>query len=170
MSIWTQICKAAYRTFLRFKAEARLMEPGRERTMCARQSGSVQGATAEEAARGTEENSHGLPTSTSGLLAFAHTTLITVSAMALNLKLAQNLRRLATQWPSDPLRPNLQLKTFLVSLADHPNLTAPAVSAVRALQNNTLSNKVRSLIFPEWPPAGSQRSYLPYSFLCPQMC
>ncbi|TFY77775.1 hypothetical protein EWM64_g6239 [Hericium alpestre] len=57
-------------------------------------------------------------------------------------KLGQQLRRLATEWPSDPLRPTLQLKTLLASLADHPRLTQSAVQAVRALQQNAFAKRL----------------------------
>lgn len=53
------------------------------------------------------------------------------------------LQRLAAQWPADPFRPHLQLKTFLESLSHHPNLTAGAVSATRSLLQNDLRHKVR---------------------------
>ncbi|KAI9451255.1 hypothetical protein BJY52DRAFT_122528 [Lactarius psammicola] len=54
----------------------------------------------------------------------------------------QRLRHIAADWPADPLRPNLQLKTFLSALADHPALTANAVAATNALQKNQVSRRV----------------------------
>ncbi|TFY58386.1 hypothetical protein EVG20_g8171 [Dentipellis fragilis] len=57
---------------------------------------------------------------------------------------AQRLRQLASAWPADPLRPTLQLKTFLASLADHPRLTTRAVQAVRALEENQFQTRVRA--------------------------
>lgn len=54
----------------------------------------------------------------------------------------QGLRRIAAEWPADPLRPNLQLKTFLATLADHPALSARAVAATRALHKNHVSDRV----------------------------
>jgi hypothetical protein len=57
----------------------------------------------------------------------------------------QRLRQIAADWPADPLRPNLQLKTFLSALADHPALTADAVAATNALQKNQVSRRVRGL-------------------------
>lgn len=58
-------------------------------------------------------------------------------------KLGQQLRRVAATWPEDPFRPNMQLKTFLESLADHPNLTPQAVEAAQALKNNEIMKKVQ---------------------------
>jgi hypothetical protein len=64
--------------------------------------------------------------------------------MSINyLRHAQNrLRNIAAEWPADPLRPNLQLKTFLSALADHPALSQRAVIATDALQTNKVSAQV----------------------------
>ncbi|TFK29082.1 hypothetical protein FA15DRAFT_664390 [Coprinopsis marcescibilis] len=51
-------------------------------------------------------------------------------------KLAQKLGIIAEAWVRDPFRPNLQLSSFLKSLAQHPRLTPQTVHAARALQNN----------------------------------
>lgn len=59
------------------------------------------------------------------------------------INLAAQLHKIATQWPVDPFRPHLQLKTFLGSLAEHPQLTPSAVNAARALENNEFQKKVR---------------------------
>lgn len=64
--------------------------------------------------------------------------------MASTIKLAPQLHRIAAQWPADPFRPHLQLKTFLDSLAEHPQLTPQAVRAARALENNEFQKKVYS--------------------------
>jgi len=56
----------------------------------------------------------------------------------------QLLRQIAAEWPADPLRPNLQLKTFFAALADHPALSARAVAATRALHRNQVSDRVSS--------------------------
>jgi hypothetical protein len=56
---------------------------------------------------------------------------------------AKQLRAIAERWPGDPLRPNIQLKTFTSSLADHPKLTENAVRNMENLQNNVLKKKVR---------------------------
>lgn len=58
--------------------------------------------------------------------------------------LSSQLRRIATNWPADPIRPNMQLKTFLESLAEHPNLASrpAAVEAAKALQENRWMKKV----------------------------
>lgn len=53
------------------------------------------------------------------------------------------LQKLAGQWPADPFRPHLQLKTFLESLSHHPNLTNEAVIATRSLLQNDLRHNVR---------------------------
>ena len=67
--------------------------------------------------------------------------------MSTSTKLAQQLRRISAEWPNDPLRPNIQLKTFLNSLADYPKLTPAAVTAAQVLQENRISKKVRSFSF-----------------------
>ena len=59
----------------------------------------------------------------------------------------QRLRHIAAEWPADPLRPNLQLKTFLAALADHPALSARAVAATRALHKNHVSDHVSSRFY-----------------------
>ncbi|KZT05232.1 uncharacterized protein LAESUDRAFT_715033 [Laetiporus sulphureus 93-53] len=56
-------------------------------------------------------------------------------------KLSQELHSIAATWHVDPFRPNLQLKNFLDSLADHPNLTARAVRAASALQKNEFQKR-----------------------------
>ena len=53
------------------------------------------------------------------------------------------LQKLAAQWPADPFRPHLQLKTFLESLSHHPNLTNEAVIATRSLLQDDMRHKVR---------------------------
>ena len=52
------------------------------------------------------------------------------------------LQKLAAQWPADPFRPHLQLKTFLESLSRHPGITDEAVAATRSLLQNDLRHKV----------------------------
>lgn len=64
------------------------------------------------------------------------------SAMSASMKLGGRLRSIAATWPVDPFRPNLQLKNFLTSLADHPNLTPEAVRAAHTLQDSQLQKKV----------------------------
>jgi hypothetical protein len=56
--------------------------------------------------------------------------------------LSQKLRAIAAAWPSDPVRPNLQLKNFLQSLSGHPNLTHQAVHAARLLKDNEFYKQV----------------------------
>lgn len=58
-------------------------------------------------------------------------------------KLGQKLIAIADTWVVDPFRPNLQLQTFLKSLATHPQLTSQAVNATRALRDNAMQKKVR---------------------------
>ncbi len=57
----------------------------------------------------------------------------------------QRLRHIATEWPADPLRPKIQLKTFLAALADHPTLSPRAVAATNALHKNHVSSHVSGL-------------------------
>lgn len=54
----------------------------------------------------------------------------------------QGLRRIAAEWPADPLRPKIQLKTFLAALAEHPALSPRAVAATNALHQNQVSSHV----------------------------
>ncbi|KAF7759787.1 hypothetical protein Agabi119p4_11482 [Agaricus bisporus var. burnettii] len=61
--------------------------------------------------------------------------------MIANKQLAQKLSTIARSWVIDPFRPNLQLKTFLESLAAHPRLTTQAVSAARSLRDNDITKK-----------------------------
>ena len=76
--------------------------------------------------------------------------------MTTTTKLSQQLHRIAAQWPTDPFRPNLQLKTFLDSLAAHPQLTSQAVRASRVLLNNEVQKKARIqillLVYPNYGP------------------
>jgi hypothetical protein len=58
----------------------------------------------------------------------------------------QRLRHIAAEWPADPLRPKLQLKTFLAALADHPALSQRAVAATNALHQNRVSGRVSDYI------------------------
>ncbi|KAJ7619530.1 hypothetical protein FB45DRAFT_981081 [Roridomyces roridus] len=51
-------------------------------------------------------------------------------------RLAEQMARIAASCPVDPLRPHIQLQTFLQSLATHPRLTPAAVEAARALEAN----------------------------------
>ncbi|KAI0742698.1 hypothetical protein C8Q80DRAFT_1109542 [Daedaleopsis nitida] len=51
------------------------------------------------------------------------------------------LQKIAANWPGDPFRPNVQLKTFLASLAEHPSLTPTAVRATRALRDDEFKTK-----------------------------
>ncbi|EGO02838.1 hypothetical protein SERLA73DRAFT_176248 [Serpula lacrymans var. lacrymans S7.3] len=56
-------------------------------------------------------------------------------------KVSQKLSTIAASWPVDPFRPNIQLKSFLQSLAAHPKLTPEAVQAAEALGNNAIQKK-----------------------------
>jgi hypothetical protein len=60
-------------------------------------------------------------------------------------QLSRRLNSIAESWINDPFRPNLQLQTFLKSLAAHPRLTPQAVHAACALRDNQLQKKVSSL-------------------------
>ena len=57
----------------------------------------------------------------------------------------QRLRRIAAEWPADPLRPKIQLKTFLAALAEHPVLSPRAVAATNALHQNQVASHVSGL-------------------------
>jgi hypothetical protein len=59
----------------------------------------------------------------------------------------QRLRHIATEWPADPLRPKIQLKTFLAALAEHPALTPTSVAAANALHQNRVSSHVSRHVF-----------------------
>jgi hypothetical protein len=82
-------------------------------------------------------NSHSSP--------FTVTTSLTslLMASAGRTQLGHQLARVANAWPGDPFRPNMQLKTFLQSLATHPNLTPGAVTAAEALVSDEVKRKVR---------------------------
>ncbi|KAJ7128138.1 hypothetical protein C8R43DRAFT_1027379 [Mycena crocata] len=56
-------------------------------------------------------------------------------------KLAKEMARIASACPIDPLRPHIQLQTFLKSLATHPRLTPEAVRAAQALERNEMQKK-----------------------------
>ncbi|KAF8968703.1 hypothetical protein BDZ97DRAFT_1654730 [Flammula alnicola] len=56
-------------------------------------------------------------------------------------QLSQKVAAIAESWTKDPFRPNLQLQTFLKSLAAHPRLTPQAVEATRALRDNDMYKK-----------------------------
>lgn len=58
-------------------------------------------------------------------------------------QLASRLSRIAHSWPADPFRPNMQLKKFMQSLSEHPNLSPAAVDAAQALEENAAMKKVR---------------------------
>ena len=58
---------------------------------------------------------------------------------------AQRLSKIAATWLTDPFQPNVQLRTFLQSLASHPNLTPGAVQAAQGLLDNSIQKKVHTL-------------------------
>jgi hypothetical protein len=66
-------------------------------------------------------------------------------ATATAKQLSQRLSTIAESWIKDPFRPNLQLQTFLKSLAANPRLTPQAVDAACALRDNQLQKKVSTL-------------------------
>jgi hypothetical protein len=57
----------------------------------------------------------------------------------------QRLHHIAAEWPADPLRPKIQLKTFLAALSEHPALSPRAVAATHALHQNQVSSHVSGL-------------------------
>lgn len=59
-------------------------------------------------------------------------------------QLSQKLTSIGASWIKDPFRPNLQLQTFLKSLAAHPKLTPQVVDAAYALRDNQLQKKASS--------------------------
>ncbi|KAJ7079564.1 hypothetical protein B0H15DRAFT_858231 [Mycena belliarum] len=61
--------------------------------------------------------------------------------MAATKGLAKEMARIASACPTDPLRPHIQLQTFLQSLATHPRLTPAAVRAAQALERNDMQKK-----------------------------
>ena len=58
------------------------------------------------------------------------------------VSLKHQMQKIAGRWAEDPFRPNVQLKIFLTSLADHPSLTPAAVRAARALENDEFKKEV----------------------------
>ena len=70
-----------------------------------------------------------------------HHLLVPICIMAAVLR--SQLRNMAAKWPTDPFRPNIQLKTLLTSLAEHPNLTGSAVRATQAIERDEFMHKVR---------------------------
>jgi hypothetical protein len=70
-----------------------------------------------------------------------HFTMSTTSTTG---QLASRLARIAHNWPADPFRPNMQLKKFMQSLSEHPNLSPAAVEAAQALEANVAMKKVRA--------------------------
>jgi hypothetical protein len=74
----------------------------------------------------------------------AYSFTFTMSAAPTTKQLATRLSQIAHKWPADPFRPNMQLKSFLESLSEHPNLTPAAVDAAQALEDNAAMKKVRS--------------------------
>ncbi|KAH9476915.1 hypothetical protein JR316_0010831 [Psilocybe cubensis] len=76
-----------------------------------------------------------------GLIAALHISMASQSTKALS----QKLTVIAETWIKDPFRPNLQLQTFLKSLAAHPRLTPKAVEATRALRDDVMHQKVALL-------------------------
>ena len=75
---------------------------------------------------------------------------VTASLMASKARRvnALKLKAIAQTWPTDPFRPNMQLKTFFDSLAEHPKLTSNAVLATQALKDDVLKEKVKAYRIP----------------------
>ncbi|KAF9054272.1 hypothetical protein BJ165DRAFT_1337797 [Panaeolus papilionaceus] len=71
---------------------------------------------------------------------------------------AQRLTAIAETWKRDPFRPNIQLQTFLKSLAQHPRLTDKTVDAVRALRDGDMQKKYE-LSFKTLHPPSSPLHY-----------
>jgi len=81
-------------------------------------------------------------------------------------QLSQKLGAIAESWTKDPFRPNIQLQTFLKSLAVHPRLTPQAVEATRALRDNDMQKKVCIFL----RTYSSQRTYWRLSIGCHRKC
>ncbi|KAJ7468635.1 hypothetical protein FB451DRAFT_1039225 [Mycena latifolia] len=80
--------------------------------------------------------------------------------MAATSTLAREMARIASACPADPLRPHIQLKTFLNSLATHPRLTPAAVRAAQALERNNMQKKyalTEAMLNPASAPLHYQR-------------
>lgn len=58
-------------------------------------------------------------------------------------QLATKLGTLANSWVRDPFRPNIQMSTFLQSLARHPRLTPQVVQAIATLHRGDVKKAVR---------------------------
>lgn len=71
-------------------------------------------------------------------LPFAQTKPTSMAAS----KYTQKLRTIAAAWPTDPFRPNVQLKVFLESLSTHPRLSPEAVRSARVLSEDGVQHKV----------------------------
>ncbi|KAF7301126.1 hypothetical protein MIND_00676800 [Mycena indigotica] len=56
-------------------------------------------------------------------------------------KLGAEMARIATACPTDPLRPHIQLRTLLNSLAAHPKLTPGVVNAAQTLERNEIKQR-----------------------------
>lgn len=76
-------------------------------------------------------------------LSLTFTRIVGTMAALSAKQLSQKLGAIAESWTKDPFRPNLQLQTFLKSLAAHPRLTPQAVEATRALRDNDMQKMVR---------------------------
>jgi len=61
--------------------------------------------------------------------------------------MSSKLRAIAAAWPTDPFRPNLQLKRFLDALATHPRLSPAAVQSATALLENRAQHRVSPSAF-----------------------
>lgn len=70
-----------------------------------------------------------------------------MAAIPASRQLSQRLSSIAHSWVADPFRPNMQLGTFLNSLAAHPRLTSRAVNAARSLYANEMARKVYRIKF-----------------------
>lgn len=63
------------------------------------------------------------------------------TAMAMSARAA--MRKVADMWPADSLRPRLQLKSVLRSIADDPKVVMPDVLVMETLRRGGLCNMVR---------------------------
>lgn len=68
------------------------------------------------------------------------------TSILLPFSMSMKLKSIAAAWPTDPFRPNLQLKNFLDALAAHPRLTPGAVRSAKALLDDDVRHKVGPLL------------------------
>lgn len=107
-----------------------------------------------------------LPTTGGCTKRFMRCLVIWQMSAATAKQLSRKLSSIAESWVKDPFRSNLQLQTFLKSLAAHPRLTPQAVDAACALRDNQLQKKVTPIALILF----SVLDLLHYSIPCQKNC